>query len=430
LAASRRGSDVLLLEAGANLGGTVANVLIHTIGGLFDSLGEFLNDGLPHELVERLQAADSRTRRRSMGRVEVLQVCPNVYRDTVKRWIMDETKITPWFGARVTEIQVEAARIVHLTVQVGEETLHVQPSAVVDATGSAAVARHLGLTNVAEESQYSAGGLIFRLRNVTPGAVEFPRGVGLVRAIRAAADSDKLPPACRHTWLDIGLEPDDVFVKLLIPLRAGSENSTRRNDDQQRAVELQTAVIAFLKRFPAFHDAVVSQSGSLGVRDGGRIVGCYTLTADDVRAGRTFDDGVCRCAWPIEYWDADRGVKIEYLPSSYQIPMRCLQLPRIENYWAAGKCLSADRIAHASARVAGSCWAMGQAAGIAAASFRQEERVIPHESVPGVSRDGATAARPAGNHQDGRGQSNVLPRVGRGDCQHEPAPASGRSAAG
>ena len=37
-----------------------------------------------------------------------------------------------------------------------------------------------------------------------------------------------------------------------------------------------------------------------------------------------------------------------------------------ENLWAAGKCLSADALAHASARVAGTCWAMGEAAGKAA----------------------------------------------------------------
>src|SRR6185369_14795781 len=116
-------------------------------------------------------------------------------------------------------------------------------------------------------------------------------------------------------------------------------------------LDVQTAVVSFLKQFAAFQNAVVDQTGSLGVRDGGRIAGCYTLTADDVRTGRAFDDGVSRCAWPIEYWDAERGVTIEYLPSgvAYQIPMRCLQLPRIDNYWAVGKCLSADRRARASA---------------------------------------------------------------------------------
>src|SRR6185295_18332777 len=118
-------------------------------------------------------------------------------------------------------IQADAERITQVTFKVGEQQISLQPLAVVDATGTAAVARLLDPSNVLEDSQCGAGGLIFRLRNVAPQAVEFPKSVGLVRAIRAAADSGALPPACRHTWLDVGLEQDEVFVKLLIPLPIG-----------------------------------------------------------------------------------------------------------------------------------------------------------------------------------------------------------------
>jgi hypothetical protein len=122
------------------------------------------------------------------------------------------------------------------------------------------------------------------------------------------------------------------------------------------------------------------------VRDGGRIRGRYTLSADDVRQGRRFADAVCRCAWPIEYWDPDEGVSVEYLPpgSHYEIPLRSLQLEEIDNLYAAGKCLSADRLAHASARVVGACWAMGQAVGAAAAG-QQSHREDTRELVRAVS---------------------------------------------
>jgi hypothetical protein len=432
LAANRCDADVLLLESAASLGGTVANALIHTIGGLFDSSGEFLNDGLPRELVERLQAADSRSRRRSMGRVEVLQVCPNVYRQTVERWVAQEQKVTVCRGAKITAIHAEDGHITQATIEIGTREFGVHPHAVIDATGTAAVARLLEPSNVIEDGQNGAGGLIFRLRNVVTGTVEFPKSVGLVRAIRAAADSGALPPVCRHTWIDVGLEPDEAFVKLLVPLQVGLRYSVSESDDYHRALAAQSAVVSFLRQFSAFQDAIVDQTGSLGIREGGRVAGRYTLTGEDVRAGRTFTDGVCRCAWPIEYWDAERGVTVEYLPNgtTYQIPMRCMQLPRIDNYWAVGKCFSADRVAHASARVAGSCWAMGQAAGIAAVGCRQEERVFEHEPISGVSSDGASATRPSRNHHHECSQTNVLPRAGRSDCQHQSASASSRSGAG
>lgn len=432
LAAGRCGCDVLLLEAGVNLGGTVANALIHTIGGLFDSSGEFLNEGVPRELAERLHSADPRTRQRSMGRVQVLHVCPNVYRQTVERWIVEESRIAVRLGATITEIEAGAERITRITVETGKERFHVQPRAIVDATGTAAVARLLSASNVVVDDQVGAGGLIFRLRKVAMAAVEFPKSLGLVRAIRAAVDSGALPPICRHTWLDVGMDQDEVFVKLLIPLRSGTPDSVSLREERQLALSVQTTMVSFLRQIPAFQDAIVAQTGSLGVRDGGRIAGRYTLTAGDVRAGRIFADGVCRCAWPIEFWDADRGVTIEYLPNGtvYQIPMRCLQLPRIENYWAAGKCLAADRIAHASARVAGTCWAMGQAAGIAAAGCGQEETTFEHESIPGISRDSESATRSSSNHRHGDSQPNVVPHVGRRNRQHQSAPASGRSVSG
>ncbi|HEY2414896.1 MAG TPA: FAD-dependent oxidoreductase [Pirellulaceae bacterium] len=410
LAAARSGVAVLLIETAPNLGGTVANVLIHTIGGLFDSSGDFINDGLPRELVERLQAADSRTGRRKMGRLVVLQVCPNVYRHTLERWIGDEPQITMLLGATIGSVRQSDGQITELSVKFREQHFSVQPRAVVDATGTAAVARLLSSSHVIDDQQRAGGGLIFRLRNASPGALQFPKGVGVVSAIRAAADAGALPSACRHAWLDAGIDPDEAFVKLLVPLPSGALSAAGQNDEYQTALATQAALVNFLKQLPDFRDAVVTQTGSLGIRDGGRIAGRYTLTGDDVRAGRTFADGICRCAWPIEYWDSIRGVSIEYLPAgaAYEIPMRCLQLMGVENYWTAGKCLSADRHAHASARVAGACWAMGQAAGRAAALCQEHEEIGAHESLRPVSRYGATAAESSrGNHDSARHRSVV-----------------------
>jgi hypothetical protein len=120
---------------------------------------------------------------------------------------------------------------------------------------------------------------------------------------------------------------------------------------------------------PEFARARVTRTGRLGVRDGGRIRGEYLLTESDVRQGRKFSDAACRCSWPIEYWDPKNGLSLEYLEPGryYEIPMGSLRVQGWHGLWAAGKCLSADPLAHASARVVGSCWSMGEAVGKAAA---------------------------------------------------------------
>ena len=51
----------------------------------------------------------------------------------------------------------------------------------------------------------------------------------------------------------------------------------------------------------------------------------------------------------------------------YEIPLRVLESTTYENLYAAGRCISADHVAHSSTRIQGTCLLTGQAAGTAAA---------------------------------------------------------------
>ena len=64
----------------------------------------------------------------------------------------------------------------------------------------------------------------------------------------------------------------------------------------------------------------------------------------------------------MEHWDMTAGLQLEYLPAgvSYDIPLRSLKARGIDNLWCAGKLLSAEPRAQSSARVTGTCWAMGE----------------------------------------------------------------------
>jgi hypothetical protein len=114
-----------------------------------------------------------------------------------------------------------------------------------------------------------------------------------------------------------------------------------------------------------FANMRVLRRGELGIRDGGRIQGDYCLTLTDVKTAPLVYESAGRCAWPVEYWRPATGVTLEYLPVGhyYTIPLSALHVAGMANVWAAGKCLSAEKQAQASARVVGSCWAMGEAVG-------------------------------------------------------------------
>jgi len=368
IAAARAGAEVLLVETTPGPGGTVANALIHTIGGLYDSRGEILNGGLAAELASKLIESDGATCKRRMGRTWVLNACPDHYVDVVTRWVGSEPRLKTLYGSRVSQVETAGSRVTVVELSGAHGALRVRPRAVIDATGTAELVRLIKPGLLQHDPRRAAGGLIVRLRGIAAGAVRFPGGLAIVRALRIAVAEGRLPPGCANAWLDSGIAADEAYLKLAVPV---PDDWREHCGEITRSARLAAdSAVALLRAMPGFAEARVDRIGALGIRDGGRVLGEYVLTEADVCAGRRFADAACRCCWPIEYWDPDRGVLMEYLPEGtfYEIPLRALRVRGLSNVWVAGKCLSADPLAHASARVAGCCWSMGEAAGRAAVS--------------------------------------------------------------
>ena len=124
-----------------------------------------------------------------------------------------------------------------------------------------------------------------------------------------------------------------------------------------------------------------------GTRESRRILGDYVLTENDIEEKRQFEDSVAMGGWPMDV-HAPKGI-YDDLPASnfisvsgmYSIPYRCLYAKDIENLFLAGRDASASHIAMGSMRVMGTCGAMGQAVGTAAA-LCWKYRVVPREIYP------------------------------------------------
>ena len=57
----------------------------------------------------------------------------------------------------------------------------------------------------------------------------------------------------------------------------------------------------FREQCPGFENAMLLDTAAMiGVRETRRIVGEYTLTADDLATGREFDDVIALCGYPID----------------------------------------------------------------------------------------------------------------------------------
>ena len=130
---------------------------------------------------------------------------------------------------------------------------------------------------------------------------------------------------------------------------------------------------------------VVATAEQIGVRDGRRIHGRYTVTRDDLIAGARHADAVTRAAFGVDIHAASREQnKTETISHGgfkmkpYDIPLRALIAKDVDGLMMAGRCISGDFTAHASYRVTGNSVAMGEAAG-AVAALAARSRRLPHE---------------------------------------------------
>ncbi len=130
---------------------------------------------------------------------------------------------------------------------------------------------------------------------------------------------------------------------------------------------------------------IAATAEQIGVRDGRRIAGRYTVNKDDVINGARYDDAVVRPIFSVDIHAlsaehnktagyTNRGIKTK----PYDIPLRALIAKDVDGLMMAGRNISGDFIAHASYRVTGNSVAMGEAAGVTAALAATSKR-LPHD---------------------------------------------------
>ncbi len=137
--------------------------------------------------------------------------------------------------------------------------------------------------------------------------------------------------------------------------------------------DIAVRMAAFYRKYiPGYEDAyLVHTAQSVGVRDSRRIVGDYTVTKDDVLAGKHFDDGIGRYGSVVDVHDKDgkQSLLLAEVGGSgwFHIPYRSLVPKGLNGLLVAGRCISADYIAQGCTRSQAACMLTGQATGTAAA---------------------------------------------------------------
>ncbi|MCC6870674.1 MAG: FAD-dependent oxidoreductase [Burkholderiales bacterium] len=378
-ASARGGARTLLVERHGFLGGTLTAVTLGGICGaygvadethLFRTVG-----GLYLDVEARLAVRQAILAPRRHGRIVGVP-----YESVVFRSMADELVaahgVGVLFHALAVSVTRDRDRITHVMLETKGGRLALSPKVVVDCSGDADIAAAAGVPfSLGEDGITQFGSTMFRLCNVDTALAEKLTRTEIREFLeRAVADGVDLP----RTATGVHLNPLEGVAHLNVTRlrRSDGEPFDLTNPEELTAAEIEGRRQAhlyenvFRRYVPGFSRArIVDIGATVGIRESRLIEGDRTLTETDVRECVKPDDRIACTAWPLESHGGGRGTNWEFLPDRewYGIPFGCLVAKTLENLLVAGRNLSATHVAQASARVAGPCFAMGEAAGTAAA---------------------------------------------------------------
>jgi hypothetical protein len=409
IAAAKNGARTLLIEAGPMLGGEMLTGM--SINGALNARGQYVVGGVAAELFEECKKIGG-----FIGPVHDYRlICyvaldPELIKIAIAK-LIHRYSVTPLLYSLVDEVVMNGSRVEAIGIVNKHQRALIKAEYFIDCSGDADIA---ALAGAPFELGDKAGTLqplsiMFRMSGVenTP-LLSFVRehpenlAVGESEYIRAGRTDAQLAQAiydqgqpsvffkAEGPLLQGAIERGDLFPTALIMTYPTSTarrevcvNATRvaENIDGTQVGKVSAALPRLLeqvldcasylqKNVPGFANASIAAiAPRVGIRETRRIVGEARLTGDDVRNARKSESGVAKGCHHIDIHG--EGVVQVRIPvangGSYDIPWGCLLPKTLANVYVAGRCLSADREGHGSARNMGNCLAMGHAVGAAAA---------------------------------------------------------------
>ena len=411
MAAAKRGLKTVILETFTALGGL-------TTLGLVNIPLDFVS-GLVKEMFQELEKVKGLWHRNTDPEKHKL-----VLDRMIKKYGCDVL-----FQAQVIDSIVEGDAIVGVVIQTKTGPKAIMAKQFVDASGDSDAAYFAGARTVCGrpgDGMSQACSLEFILSGVdwdkyvtSPQKADDPRWL---KAIRRGLEDGSLPfEVDNHlNWIThLPGRPEHCGMDEVSICFAHSRNCFPIDTHDITRMYLEGREEAdFLARWikqniDGFQNSWLSQTGALmGVRESRRIVGEYVLTASDIAHLRKFDDVIAMSThgYDIHNYEGPGNVKwaameidgktqyvicnaggwgsttpppngaplvdvhgrpgneAEFEPGGYyDIPYRALIPEKLDNLLAAGRNLSSDVEAQSGARLIMCCFAMGEAAGTAAA---------------------------------------------------------------
>ena len=405
IAAARCGSDVLIIEKNASLGGTLAACEVGPMMTFHAGYKQAIK-GITDEIIERLKK-----RGKSCGHIydttgTTYTVTPfnsDAFKNELDEMLF-EAGGKVLYHTMLASVNKDGNKIKSLTVCTPNGLMEVSAKVYIDATGDATLSMMAGVdcvTGRKEDGLTQPMTLVMKMGNV-----DFEKLKNMTQEepeefmeIHRTDLSfwDKAPKMSFHVyqnrfkkaqaegrisfdreWILVfetgnpneaiinstrvqGLNPTDIY-----------EHSEAERIGRQQVRELEEFLI---NECPGFENAYLVRTGSqIGVRSSRQIVGSYTVTSEDLSSEKKFTDVIAHGGYPVDIHSLKKGEENE-IPDGikkfewgtmYSVPYRALINDKVDNLITVGRCLSAEFEAVGALRVSPMAGATGHAGGVAA----------------------------------------------------------------
>lgn len=409
--AARRGLSVTLIERYGFCGGGAVAGLSGTVCGIYlasdrrDAGPQQAVFGFTDEFVRLLESRGGLAPPVRYGKTYTRVHHHLVWREAADH-LLREAGVQVFLHSLVTDVLLDGDAVAGVVAYTKQGKLEARAKITIDASGDADLIAMAGFPSfVGQDGRVQNPTMIFRLGGVD--TERFVREYGedtimpehVTELIKANNGHGYFLPRAK-IWLFTTPRPGELLCNCTRVIGAdGRElNPLFAADFTEAEFEGRRQVREYARFFRdhlvGCESSFVDDTGTqVGVRQTRQGLGVRKLMNRDVVEGTKFRDGIARSPWPIELHSGDKP-RVEWLLDDvYEVPYGCFVPERGENLLFAGRCLSAEHEAVASARVTAQCFSYGHAIGHAAALAVRDHlrpRDIRGEDVRlMLNRDGA-----------------------------------------
>jgi hypothetical protein len=377
ITAARSGHRTLLVTRRSVLGGNSGDLLVHSMSGFYRTSPDVIplpaNGGFALEFARRFIEYGGGCGPVRAGQQDIFLRKPTDFSNFCVHLCKREKNLTFILDSHIEGVTASEGRIDSIEIAGHQGIL--SASIFIDATRDAELAFLAG-ADMVPDTRLGCGRTAF-LFEIGEVPFEFSDNEGrlafsskVVEGIRSGLLNPLLAFAVMH------LAPLPGTPPMLIDFDSEGDHYSTLNPEnlirvqilgENLALELQSYLRLELEGFDKCRVRIVPALSPPRVSR--RVVGRYCLTVDDIATGARFSDAVCLSSWPAGVCGVGGNLAPEFSGRPGDIPLRSLIAKDFSNLLMAGRCMSTEYGVQGALRVAGTCFAVGQAAGLAASAM-------------------------------------------------------------